>query len=675
MRSDSIGLFWQDIPEKRGRGSRSRVMPPIPETGWRPPSYYPNLSAARALSVDLETYDPDLGDDFGPGWARGHGHICGFSVGTDDGCRWYFPIRHEVEPQDNLDPDHSLAWLRDTLLSNPHREIVGANLLYDYGWLAQIGIWLPNPLIDVQFAEALLDDRARVALEILAQKYLKEGKTTDLLKKWILDYYSPAKDKWRSEIYRAPPRLVGPYGETDADLPIRIYPYQHQALNAQGLLATFRMECDLIPLLVAMRFAGVHTDRRKAEQVRDDLLKRGAEAHKKLDAYAGFHVEINSPEGVAQAFDKFQLTYPRTKPTKGKPNGRPSFRKDWLKTVDHPLALQIMEIRRLEKLRRTFIEGYILEGSVNDKIYCSFHPLRSDEGGTIVGRFSSSHPNLQNIPIRDKELGKLIRSMFVPDPGHRRWCKLDYSQIQFRELVHYAVGDPRIPRSVEGIEEARRRYINDPETDYHDMVKAIVEEATGREWDRRPIKNLNFGKMFGMGDEKAGASTGLEGEELKHLLSAYDKGIPFAKTTLRHYMKLAERQGYLQTIFGRRQRFDLWEPAEYGTERPALPYRDALLQYGRIRRAYLHKALPRLFQGTEGDVIKAAILRLWKEGVFNYTGVPRILVHDETDFSDPGAPDDVWSYVRHVMETTTRLCVPILVEFDHGPDWGNAEHG
>lgn len=636
-------------------------MPPIPETGWRPPRYYPNLAAARVLSVDLETWDPEI-DDHGPGWARNKGHIVGFSVGTNDGYAWYFPIRHTVEPEMNLDPGNSLLWLRDTM-SRSNQPKVGANLLYDVGWMAHENIEVAGEIIDVQYAEALLEERAKVSLETLSQKYLKRGKETELVYKWCADFYGgkPNEDQ-RKNLWRAPPRLVGPYGEGDATLPLKLVPLLYERLAREGLVDLFRMECGLIPLLVKMRQAGVSVDLGSAEVVRANLQSRIQLEHTRLDEYAKRKVEINSADSVAKAFDQFGLKYPRTAPSKGKPNGNPSFTKDYLAKLDHPLPKAIMEIRRLEKLCGTFIEGYILNGHVNGKIYCSFHPLRSDTGGARSGRFSSSDPNLQNVPVRDSELGKLIRSLFVPDAGHVRWRKYDYSQIEFRLLVHFAIGP--------GSEEARERYRRDPKTDYHNMVKAMVDEMTHRNWDRRPIKNLNFGKVYGMGDEKAGASTGLKGQALKEFLEAYDRGIPFAKSTMRWAMDYATKYGVMNTILGRKSRFDLWEKAEWGVESVALPYEQALYKYGRVKRAYIHKALNRLLQGSAADMIKAAMLRCWRDGVFDRTGVPRLQVHDELDFSDPGGADDAFREMRHIMETTIPLKIPVIMECDAGLNWG-----
>jgi len=662
-RFDNVGLFWQDLPSQgRKRAATVRPMPPIPETGWRPPAYYPNLSAARVLSVDVEAYDPEL-DTNGPFWARGKGYICGFSVGTGDGYRGYFPIRHTVEPEMNLNPDRALAWLRDTL-SNPLQPKVGANLIYDVGALRSEGIEVAGELVDVQFAEALLDERALVNLEVLSRKYLGEGKVAEVVKQWCKDFYGTSDKVWRKDLYRAPPRLVGPYGEGDADLPIRLAPILHEKLASQGLVDLFRMECELIRLLVDMRYAGVTVDIEEATQLRDELEGEATRLNRELDNLAGVQVSVNAPASIVKAFDKVGLPYPRTK------GGKPSFKKDYLEKLDHPVPKLITEIRHLHKIRGTFLESYILNSNVNGKIYCSFHPLRGDDGGTRSGRFSSSNPNLQNIPVRS-ELGKKVRRAFTIDPGHERWRKYDYSQIEYRFLVHYAVGP--------GSDEARLRYITNPATDYHAFTQELIEKELNQKLDRRPVKNVNFGLVFGMGEEKLAHDLKLGEKAAKHFLEAYHRGVPFVKPTMRWAMNQASSTGVIQTILGRRSRFDLWEPDSWGRgdedRAPALPYGEAILHYGKVKRAYQHKALNRLLQGSAADLAKMAMLKCYKSGVFAVTGVPRLMVHDELDFSDPGGHvvDEAFREMRHIMETAIPLRIPVLAGLDVGPNWGGVK--
>lgn len=658
MRVDSIGMFWEDVPTG-GRGSKVvRVMPPIPDTGWLPPTYLPDLSRARVISIDCETYDPEL-LDHGPGWARGKGHIVGVSVGADGGGRWYFPIRHEVEPEHNWPPETVLAWLRDTL-ANPAQPKVGANLMYDVGWLRHEGVTVAGELVDVQYAEALLDERAEVALETLAQKYLGEGKESSLLYRWCADFYGgKANGTQRANIYRSPPRLVGPYAESDADLPLRVAVAMYPHLVREGMVDLFRMECDLIPMLIDMRFAGVTVNIPRAEELRETLTEREKLEAAKLRNLVGFDVDINSAETLARAFDKVGLGYNKTA------KGKPSFTKDFLKAVQHPVADHIREIRKLAKLRGTFVESYILNSHVDGRVFGQFHPLRGDEGGTRSGRFSSSTPNLQNLPSRDDELAPLVRGLFIPDPGHHQWRKYDYSQIEYRFLAHFAVG----PMS----DEIRAIFNADPNTDYHVMTQELVHRQTGQLLDRKPIKNINFGLIYGMGVDKLAGSLGLSVKAGKELFSAYHKGAPFAKATMEACSEEARDTGIITTILGRKSRFDLWEPQGWGSEGLALPYEQAILKYGQIRRAYTHKALNRRLQGSAADMMKMAMWRCYKDGVFAETGIPRLTVHDELDFSDPGGKDAAFREMRNILENAMPLRIPIKADCDIGPDWGHVE--
>lgn len=662
MRFDSIGLWWEDIPSTGRGGNIQRPMPEIPDTGWKAPTYYPNLESATALAIDTETYDPEL-EDYGPGWARGKGHIVGVSVAAyfpdHSTAKWYFPIRHETQPEDNLDPETTLSWLRDTL-GNKKQPKIGANLPYDLGWLTHEGVEVKGQLIDVQFAEALLNENAKVALEILSQKYLGEGKESNLLYIWLDNWFgggpTPKQRKW---IYKAPPCLVGPYAESDAILPLQIAALQYPLLQKENLSQLFDIECRLIPLMQEMRFQGVQVDINKAEEIRDTLYVKKRVSEEKLKHLIGFEVNVNANDSLAQAFDSIGLGYGKTV------KGKPSFTKPFLAQLDHPVGDLIRQIRLYEKLAGTFVESYILNSHINGKVYCQFHQLRGDSGGTRSGRYSSSTPNLQNIPARDEELAPLIRGMFIPDFGHPFWRKYDYSQVEYRMLIHFAIG-------IAG--DIIRAYFNQhPDTDYHVYAQEMVQKATGRFIERKPIKNINFGLIYGMGVAKLAKDLGLSKKEATALMDSYFLGVPFAKPTMDAAMEEAQKLGVITTVLGRKSRFDLWEPAKWGDEAIGLPYNQALYRYGgNIRRAYTHKALNRKLQGSAADLMKVAMLRCYEDGVFAETGVPRLTVHDELDFSDPGGKDVAFNEMRRIMETALpQLKVPIKADGEIGPDWGH----
>ena len=663
MRDDAFGLFWNDIPQRGARNTIARVQPPIPDTGWHAPREFPDLRGAHAIALDTETYDPDL-LDFGPGWARGKGHIVGISLAVEDAA-WYFPIRHEVEPETNMDPANVLAYLRDTL-GDQRQAKVGANLIYDLGWLAHEGVEVKGALMDVQHAEALLNERGEVNVDWLGEKYLGQGKETNYLYQWLADFYGgEANGKQRANLYRAPPRLVGPYAERDAVIPLRVARAQYPLLAREALLPVLEMENGLIRLLLAMRMAGVQVDINRAEQLRERLLGLQQAAQTELDHLAGQRVEVNAGASVAKAFDALGYSYPKTA------GGKPSFRKEWLASQKNPVADLVNEVRKLDKLRSTFVESYILNSHVDGKVYGQFHLLRSDGGGTRSGRFSSSTPNLQNIPSRDEELAPLVRGMFIPDYGHKQWRRYDYSQIEYRMLVHFAEGP--------GAEEARQKFRNDPRTDYHDFVIDMIHGMTGYKLDRKPAKNINFGLIYGMGIPKLLRTLGLSKAEGDKLFAAYHKAIPYAKAMMEECSKVAQETGVMTTLLGRRSRFDLWEPSGRrdpdAEPLPGLPYEQAIRQYANIRRAMTHKATNRKLQGSAADMMKFAMWRCWEDGVFDYTGVPRLTVHDELDFSDRGGPgmEEAFAHVQHVLENALPLRIPVRADAEVGPDWGSVK--
>lgn len=672
MRADDIGLFWEDLPTERVRGKVVEgPMPEIPVTGWKAPTTFPNLTAARCIAVDVETYDPEL-EEHGPGWGRGCGHVVGVSLAVD-GKAWYFPVRHETCPEENLDAKQVFAYLRNTL-GNPNQPKVGANLMYDIGWLKQENIVVRGELVDVQFAEALLQTNAQVALDVLGHKYVGEGKVSEIMYKWLGDWFpGTAKGKLRKHIYRAPPSLVGAYAESDADLPLKIAKMQYPLLLHENMLDLFRMECKLIPLLVEMRMQGVPVHVNKAEETREALIKQEAEAQGRLNRLAGMEVLPAYKDTMVAAFDKAGLPYLYTKPSKTHPAGQPSFTKTFLDGLTHPLGQAINEVRKINKLRTTFIEGHILGSHVNGRIYSSLHPLKGESGGSGYGRFASSKPNLQQIPSRDKQWAKVIRGIFVPDENHVAWRKYDYSQIEYRLLAHFAYGSHAYM--------IQQAYLDNPRTDFHKQTGDRVESVTGQVLENRSmIKGINFGMCYGMGLKKLMKQLGIDPAAAALFIDSYNEANPYVKETFDHCKDQAADYGFISTILGRKARFDLWEPRGYknrfhdnGQPKIALPYQEALQEYGSIDRSMVHKALNNRLQGSSADQIKAAMVQCYEDGVFDATGVPLLQVHDELDFQDRGTKesDEAFVEMQHIMETCVPLAVPVIVDCEIGPNWGN----
>jgi len=648
------GIFWNINSVLK---AKKRKIPPIPSNNWKPPRDLPRLSDAKLLAIDVETYDPGL-IKRGPGWARGEGHIVGVSIGADNDGRWYLPVRHTVGCSLNLKPEKVFNWLKKELSTNTPK--VGANLLYDVGWLSEEGIDVKGQLYDVQFAEALLSEQDPVALDALGKKYLGLGKESNTLYQWCSEAFGGQPNgKQRANIHRTPPQLVGPYAESDVDIPLRLMPVLYKKLKAENLWDLFIMENKLIPLLVKMRQRGVRIDLEAADKLSDKLKQQQLKKQKELNWTAKQSVDVYASKSIASAFDRNGLAYEKTE------KGNPSFTKNFLTFSSSNIAKLIVEIRELDKLRNTFIQNAIINHSVNGRIHCQFHPLRSDASGTRSGRLSASDPNLQQVPYRTA-LGREIRKLFIP--YNKGWRKQDQSQVEYRMLVNFAVGD--------GSDEARHLYCTKPNTDYHSMTIDLIKKLTGMTLDRSPAKTINFGLVYGMSEFRLGNNLNLANDEAKKLFEAYHTSVPFAKETMEWCMNFAKNNGFIDTILGRKSRFNLYEPInwrDYFEARPKpLPYDKALKTYGsEIIRAMLHKALNRKLQGSAADILKAGMLKCYEDGLFNSVGVPLLTVHDELDFDDPGDCDNVFKEIRHTCETVLDLRVPLKVDEEIGSSWGN----
>lgn len=670
------GLFF-DEPLAQKRHARILTPPPIPETGWRKPDVFPNLAAAATISFDCETKDPRL-DENGPGWARGDGHIVGISLGaearTGERAAWYFPMRHEIDAHDNMDPTHVLSFVNHAL--NSPCDKIGANLTYDIGWLKQEGVSVGGRLFDVQFAEALIDSDAYVSLDALSRKYLCTGKVTEQMYDWIAEAYpNTPPTKRRRDIYRTPPKLVGPYAIGDAAQPIDIYRIQERILHQEGLLDVFRLECDLIQMMVAMRFGGVRVNVAKAEMLYHELQIEIAQGYAKLRDEYGYTGNSCDSHQIGPFLANGGIVPPLTE------KGAYSVKKEWLDAQHHPVCEIILGIREREKICGTFIQSYIVNGNINGLLYPQFHQLKGDENGTLVGRFASSDPNLQNIPSRTK-LGKRVRECFESHIGHVRWRKFDYSQIHYRFLAHNAVDDG------DGSAQALRdRYINDPKTDYHMDVYRNVAPFMG--WSltdeeeiklkRRPIKNVNFGLLYGQSEKSLAYKAGMTLAQAKEFFASYHKGAPYVKATMKNIAEEVQKYGYITTLLGRRIRFEYWEPIKKDYDNPELPlrYNAAVAKWGAsIKRAYEYRGVNYKFQGSEPDLMKSGMRALWNSGVFDYTGVPLITVHDELDFSvidDSPVMREAYDFIQHTMQNIIKLRVPVFVDESNGPSWGKAD--
>ena len=609
-----------------------------PESDWSIPDVFPQFTEKERIAIDLETYDPHLLTR-GPGWATGQGHIVGVGVATAN-WKGYFPMRHEGGG--NLDEAVVLRWLKNTL-SSPKREVIFHNSLYDVGWLRREGVDVKGKILDTIFAAPLIDEnRQSYSLDSLGQTYCGEKKDESLLQDAALAWGINPK----AEMYKLPSKYVGPYGEQDAALTLKLWEKLKIELREHDSESIFEMECKLIPLLLEMRWRGVRVDENKAEEVAERLSKEEQKIQVKIKRKYGSEVQLWANASLQKIFDDNNLWYPKT------PTGMASFQRQWLEGHEHKLPRLIVRARKLNKARTTFIDKMIMEHAVNGRIHAEAHPLRNDRGGTVSGRFSYSNPNLQQVPARDPELGTLIRSLFIPEEGCQ-WGSFDYSQQEPRLTVHYAN-----QMQLRGSKDAVIDY-TEKNADFHQIVADMANIP------RKQAKMINLGLSYGMGKQKLIKELGLDENEAEELFAQYHSKVPFIRGLQDQCARVALDRGYIRTIAGRRCRFDQWE--HRFEDSVPLPLEEAKEKYGdNLKRSYTYKALNRLIQGSAADMTKLAMLGLWEEGI-----VPHLQVHDEVDISIENT--DQARKVARIMENCIELAVPLVVDIELGRSWGETE--
>jgi len=614
------------------------------ELTWNIPSEFPDLTKYKQIAVDLETCDPNL-TTLGPGWVRKDGFIVGVAVAAGD-WEGYFPIRHANGH--NLDPKMTMRWLQKQL-ATPHIDKIMHNATYDLGWLRAEGVNVQGRIIDTMITGALVDEnRFSYSLNNLGKDYIGERKDEKLLRvaaaEWGLDP--------KAEMYKLPPEFVGRYAEQDAGLTLRLWERFKIELSEQDLWNIWNLETSLIPMMCDMRQLGVRVDLDKAARAKDHLKKENRKLKAEIKRQTGVDVEPWASTSVAVVFEELGLQYPKTSA------GAPSFTKQYLQTHQHPIAKMIVRLREVDKAESTFIDT-ILRHAHKGRIHCEFHQLRSDDGGTVTGRFSSSNPNLQQIPARDPEIKKLIRGLFVPEEGCK-WGSFDYSSQEPRLLVHFAAslgGDHRHDMVDRIVEEYKTK-----DVDLHQMVADIAGI------DRKSAKVVNLGIMYGMGKGKLADQLGITEEEATELLQKHHSSAPFVKGLADVASQQAARFGQIRTLLGRRCRFNLYEPRTFGYSKP-LPLEEAKTEYGmNIRRAFTYKALNKLIQGSAADQTKKAMADCFGEGL-----IPMLTVHDELCFSVEG--DEKARRIKEIMENglSDVLKVPSKVDVDLRDNWGEVE--
>lgn len=609
-------------------------------------TYY-NYKDEKLIGVDIETKDPYLKTK-GSGVYRKDGYVCGVSFSNGDISEYYDIAHPDTTPEIK---EKNLNYIKDQLSTNNQK--VFANALYDLDWLENYeGIKVSGEIHDIQIAEPILDEyKDSYSLDNLSRLYLKETKLKNPLLEWcknknikLLKNDSPLQ-----HLYKMPASLVNQYGSKDSKLTIDIFKLQLHKLKIQNLMDIYELEISLFPLLLQMRKQGVKINRDRLNKTGLELSDLSFTIQEELNDLAGFEINPNSPKDLEKLFNKLSLKILYGDPTdlmlqNGIMRGNPRFGKEVLKLYKNPISKKILELRHI----KTLLDFYILpypELMVNDRLHCNFNQLRNDDYGTVSGRFSSSNPNLQQVSGKkeDEEMeeytndilnGQVIRKLFIPEE-RCKWLKLDWSQIEYRLIAHYALG--------EGADTIRNRYNNDPNTDYHEELGDIV----GIE-NRKIIKTLNFGAAYYMGWKKMAITYGWPEEYAQEIYELYHNRVPFVKETGNRVAQKAKKFGFIRTILNRRAR---------------LKSKD---------KAYI--MLNRLIQGSAADLMKKAMADAYYAGIFDIL-FPHITVHDELDVSMPETKEGIEAgmKLKNIMETCIQLKVPIIADLEIGNNWGEVE--
>lgn len=602
---------------------------------------FPNLEGSKVLSIDIETRDDNLKTK-GLGAYRKDGYILGVSINNGDGYKDYIDLRHK-----------RLSYIQKNV--EFIRYVMGlpvpklfANGNYDLTWMKEELDIVPNPnypIHDILVAEPLLNENLPVySLDSCAQYYLGKHKEKSYLEQRCKDL--GLKGDFRKHLYLFSHEDVKPYALGDTELPIEIFRKQYAKMHEQNLLDLYYLELEVQRISREMTARGVRINTEKLPKMIQMYEEKIEELHKWINRFARFDFNPNATAKEMQyIFDREGWEYQYNKPTKkmqekGITQGNPSFTTKYLlkpmAEKGNEFCEKLIQMKTAIKTLNTFLIGGIQSNLIGDRIHGQFNPLkRTDEtgsdAGAVTGRFSSSHPNLQNLPSKD-ELSKLVRTLFIPEVNHY-WCKADYKQIEIRVLLHFAMG--------EGADIARMYMNKDPEFDYHQWCS----DMTGI--PRKFAKNLNFGLLYGMGVPRMVREYGFTLDEARAFKRTYARKLPYLNRTNVEITRAIKKRGYVKTILGRRRR---------------LIVDDA------------YKGLNAVIQGTAADIFKQAMVDADKKGLFDVVPL-HIVVHDEDDVSVPYTKEgtEALRELQVTMQDAIKLKVPVLVGCDIGKDWGSVE--
>ena len=657
-----------------------------------------DLEDIDIVAIDLETYDPNLKTK-GLGAIRKDGFVTGIAIATKKQTM-YFPIAHHMT--DNLNTKETWDYLNEKIFKNKDISKVFHNAMYDVCWIrAATGEMLQGKLLDTMIAASVIDEtRLKYSLDSVSKSYLKESKYKYDMSAKVLEWSSGTIKDPISNMHKLPYHLVKDYAEQDVNLTLKLWNVFEKKLdevvytkeNDDGSkeLKTcrkiFELETKLFPCLVDMKFKGVKIDVQKARTLGNLLEKRRDNLLKIIKKHTNIDVHIWAASSIKKLLDQQKITDYNKTPK----SGLPQLPKDYLKTHRNRFLRMIVKARECDKGKNTFVEGLL--GFVHKgRIHADINQIRSDQGGTVTGRFSMSNPNLQQIPSKGS-LGKRMRELFIPDEGCT-WGSFDYSQQEPRLVVHYALktyiysdDKKEIPLNlIESLEKLEEAY-KEKDVDFHQTV------ATMANIPRTTAKTINLGLFYGMGKIKLQKELKLDKDAATKLFNTYHIKAPFVRQLSQDLIQFAEEHKLLFTLQDRFCRFNKWETRNREWNNtinryepvPILTKKNAEKEFkselvdkfkdhiaddymkdfdNYYKPAFTYKALNRLIQGSAADMTKKAMVDLYEQGI-----LPQIQIHDELCLSIKN--DKEATIVKDIMENAIPLIINNKVNYKKGENWG-----
>jgi DNA polymerase I-like protein with 3'-5' exonuclease and polymerase domains len=613
---------------------------------------FPVFNKLDTISIDTETYGLEHGVK-----------AFGIAVACNNSA-WYYDLR------DNS-PNQVLGWLQAQLISV--LRVVNHNASFDVQVLRNMGL---NTCVQkwecTMVRASLIDEHLfEYNLDAVASKYLGSNKDSDIYRELARMYGGqPTRKAQIGRFPQAPVELMERYAKQDALLALRLWGWQEEEIARQDLHKVWSLEKRLFPHIVRMEGNGIRVDVPRAEKAMVDIGVQVERTRKEIDRAAGFAVNPNPSSSMIKLFEPKQnaagewFTSCGTKLV-ATPAGKPSISADALQRIKNPIAKQILECRKLMKVKDTFIAGHILGSQIKGRVFPNINQTKGGDGeteGTGTGRLSYSRPAMQQIPNRDKTTAALVRPLFLPEEGHG-WMYGDLEQHEYRVFAHYA----NSPKMIQA-------YKDNPDLDMHQLVADLtgLPRSAGANTGVANAKQMNLAMVFCMGEGKLCATMGLPhtvekgringedreflrpGEEGKEVIERYHSMVPGIRETARQATSIAKTRGYVRTFWGRHIRFP--------------------------RGQFTHKASGLVYQGSSADFNKENICLIWEYLLENEPDARLLLnIHDEYSHSLPrnGREAEHAENIKWLIENKTELRVPIRVDFGTAADtwWGATNTG